>query len=42
MMLWITINITLSMILCVCFNYHIVYGFPAVQIRKLAKSELLA
>ena len=33
------INITLSMILCVWFDYHISWGIPAAQIRKLSKSD---
>lgn len=27
------------MILCTLFDYHISYGFPAAQIRKVAKPE---
>ncbi|RTN75889.1 hypothetical protein EKN81_20165 [Enterobacter asburiae] len=27
------------MILCFLFYYHILYGFPAAQIRKLPKSD---
>ncbi|THA99829.1 hypothetical protein E6R39_22390 [Enterobacter hormaechei] len=33
------LNITFSMILCVWFYYHILCAFPAVQIRKLSKSD---
>ncbi|POU71169.1 hypothetical protein C3387_22010 [Leclercia sp. LSNIH6] len=32
-------NIKLSMILCSCFNYHIVGRFPAALIRFLVKPE---
>ncbi|HAU4306508.1 TPA: hypothetical protein F6U33_25215 [Citrobacter freundii] len=34
------INITLSMILCDGFDYHILCVFSAAQIRKLAVSDL--
>lgn len=40
MILSLMINIILSMILCMFFNYHIYCGFPASQIRFLAKSDL--
>ncbi|ASO79426.1 hypothetical protein AKN40_2632 [Escherichia coli] len=36
------INVTPYIILYVFIYYHITYGFPAAQIRFLAKSELLA
>lgn len=35
------INITLSMILCTLFDYHIAYGVPAAQIRFLANTEMI-
>lgn len=38
-MLLIMMNITLGMILCAWFIYHILCVFPAVQIRFLAKPE---
>ncbi|AWX05140.1 hypothetical protein B9P84_20540 [Citrobacter braakii] len=36
------INIKSDMILCILFNYHILYGFPTVQIRKLSVPDLLS